>query len=292
MFWFRQHSTNFIQIPLDVEGRLFVSPMPFGPYDRDNALLKLYKKNRIEFVVVLVTDSEIKLKARRDLLAIYRKNSMTPIHLPVADYTSPDMHQISKAVDTVSGYLRAGAHVTVHCNAGVGRSGVMVSCIVRDITNMPAKDTMDYVRQFMHTNMTDEQKRLIGRFNTLNEVVEAKAKESVSGATVLYQGACINAKSSGDRVALHGPVPAQVTVSWKKRDGSTYTNAVDLTPPTADSSAGTYYLQIDSNAVVKAFFLDEETFRETVLPRSYRTPLQTYRQQGEPLLDDRKLMRR
>ncbi|MDD4737340.1 MAG: dual specificity protein phosphatase family protein [Kiritimatiellae bacterium] len=178
MFWFRQQSKNFIQIPLDVTGKLFVSPMPFGPYDRDNALLKQYKKNHIEFVVVLVTDSEIKEKARRDLLSIYLKNNMKPIRLPVADYTSPDMHQASKVVDNVSGYLRAGAHVAVHCNAGVGRSGVMVSCIVRDITNRPAKEAMDYVRQYMQTNMTDEQKRLIGRFNTLTEVVEAKAKES------------------------------------------------------------------------------------------------------------------
>ncbi|MDD2238039.1 MAG: dual specificity protein phosphatase family protein, partial [Kiritimatiellae bacterium] len=93
-------------------------------------------------------------------------------------YTSPDMHQASKVVDNVSGYLRAGAHVAVHCNAGVGRSGVMVCCIVRDITKMSAKDAIAYVRQYMQTNMTDEQKRLIGRFNTLTEVVEAKAKES------------------------------------------------------------------------------------------------------------------
>ncbi|MDD2237258.1 MAG: dual specificity protein phosphatase family protein, partial [Kiritimatiellae bacterium] len=109
-------------------------------------MLKQYKKNHIEFVVVLVTDSEIKEKARRDLLSIYLKNNMKPIRLPVADYTSPDMHQASKVVDNVSGYLRAGAHVAVHCNAGVGRSGVMVSCIVRGITNRPAKEAMDYVR--------------------------------------------------------------------------------------------------------------------------------------------------
>lgn len=178
MFWFGRQSKNFIQIPLDVEGKLFVSPMPFGPYDKDNALLKLYKKNHVEFVVVLVTDSEIKQKARRDLLSIYVKNNIKPIRLPVADYTSPDMHQVSKVADNVSGYLKAGAHVAVHCNAGVGRSGVMLCCIVRDIMKMSAKDAINYVRRYMHTNMTDEQIRLIGRFNTLTEVVEAKVRES------------------------------------------------------------------------------------------------------------------
>ncbi len=158
-----------MQIPLDVRGKLFVSPMPFGPYDRGNMLLKLYRKHHVEFAVVLVMDSELDKKARRDLLAIYKKNNIQVIRLPVADYTSPDMHQVSKTVDIVSGYLRAGAHVAVHCNAGVGRTGVMVCCIVRELMETSPEETMAYVRRYMHTNMTDEQIRLIKRFRTVEE---------------------------------------------------------------------------------------------------------------------------
>lgn len=171
MFLFGQREQNFVQIPLDVRGKLFVSPMPFGPYDKWNTLLKQYQKHHVEFAVVLVTDSELQARARRDLLSIYRKNSIQVIRLPVADYTSPDMHQVAKTVDQVSGYLRAGAHIAVHCNAGVGRTGVMTCCIVHDIMKIPAEDTIGYVRQYMHTNMTDEQIRLVKRFNTLEEEV-------------------------------------------------------------------------------------------------------------------------
>jgi len=162
---FRQREELCAEIPLNAEGKLYVSPMPFGPYDRWNRLLKLYQKVRIEFAVVLVTDAELEQKARRDLLAMYEKNGIRPIRLPVADYTSPDMNQVSKTVDLVSGYLKAGAHVAVHCNAGVGRTGVLACCIVRDIMNIPAGDTIPYVRQYMKTNMTDEQIRLVKRFN-------------------------------------------------------------------------------------------------------------------------------
>lgn len=171
MFRFRRQEESCVQIPLDVKGKLFVSPMPFGPYDKGNALLKLYKKNHIEFVVVLVTDSELEKKARRDLLELYSKNGIQVIRLPVADYTSPDMHQVSKTVDQVSGYLRAGANIAVHCNAGVGRTGVMACCIVRDIMKIPAEDTIGYIKQYMHTNMTDEQMRLVKRFQTVEEEV-------------------------------------------------------------------------------------------------------------------------
>lgn len=157
------------QIPLDVKGKLYVSPMPFGPYDKANALLKLYKKYHIEFAVVLVTDSELERKARRNLLSIYEKNGIQPIRIPVADYTSPDLHQVAKTVDQVSGYLKAGAHIAVHCNAGVGRTGVMTCCIVHDIMKIPAEEAIAYVKSQMHTNMTDEQMRLVKRFNTLEE---------------------------------------------------------------------------------------------------------------------------
>ena len=67
------------------------------------------------------------------------------------------------------GYLRAGARVVVHCNAGVGRTGVMTCCIVRDIHDLATGEAIEYVRSHMQTNMTDEQKRLIDRFVPLAE---------------------------------------------------------------------------------------------------------------------------
>lgn len=143
--------------------------MPFGPYDKWNVLLKLYKKHQIEFAVVLVTDSELEKKARRNLLSIYEKNSIRVIRLPVADYTTPDMREVSKTVDQVSGYLKAGARIVVHCNAGVGRTGVLACCIVRAILKIPAEETIPYVRKYMKTNMTDEQIRLVKRFQTVEE---------------------------------------------------------------------------------------------------------------------------
>ena len=47
MFLFGQKEDTCVRIPLDVKGRLFCSPMPFGPYDPGNALLKIYKQRKI-----------------------------------------------------------------------------------------------------------------------------------------------------------------------------------------------------------------------------------------------------
>jgi protein-tyrosine phosphatase len=177
VFLFGQKEKTCIRIPLDVKGKLFVSPMPCGPYDPGNRLLKIYRQNRIQFVVMLVTDDELARKAKRDVISLYKKSGIEPIRFPIADYTSPELHAFSKVVDQVAGYLQAGANVAVHCNAGVGRTGVMACCIVQDISTMSADKAIAHIKQHMQTNMTDEQVRLAERFVPLSERL-AKSKET------------------------------------------------------------------------------------------------------------------
>lgn len=179
MFLFGDHEKTCVRIPLECKGKLYVSPMPYGPYDPGNALMKIYKQHHIKFVVMLVTDDELAKKAKRDVLAIYKKNGIEPIRFPFKDYTSPEPHRFAKVVDRVAGYLRAGANIAVHCNAGVGRTGVMACCIVRDVMKMSAKEAINYVKQYMQTKMTDEQMRLVGRFHTLAEDVASQSEAAL-----------------------------------------------------------------------------------------------------------------
>ncbi len=170
--WLRQRlglaDAVFLEIDLpEVSGRLYVSPMPFGPYDKLNQLLGRYREAGVEFVVPLVTDEEIDRKAKRDLLGEYKRAGIQAIRFPIRDLTSPSVEAVCKLVQTVAPYLRAGACVAVHCNAGVGRTAVIVACLVAEVLEMDGRDATEYVEARMATRLIASQKRVILKFSDL-----------------------------------------------------------------------------------------------------------------------------
>jgi protein-tyrosine phosphatase len=155
----------FLRVPLEgIAGSLYVSPMPYGPYDKYNQLLKRYVQEKIEFAIPLVTDAEIARKAKRDVLDLYRKNGIEVIRFPIEDLTSPELQKVRELVKTVAPYLRAGAKVAVHCNAGVGRTAVIVACLVSKLLDLDGPEATRYITSLMHTQMTSSQKRVVEKF--------------------------------------------------------------------------------------------------------------------------------
>lgn len=166
-YLFEKDTTNFLRLPLEVGGRLYVSPMPYGPYDTTNSLMSIYLRHRVTRVIALVTDDEVKRKAKRDLFGIYAKHGIQVFRVPFPDLTAPVQKDISRDMPEILKAL-ATEHVAVHCNAGIGRTGIMVCCIVRAIRDCDGEEAIAYVRSQMHTDLTTEQRRFICTWDPSN----------------------------------------------------------------------------------------------------------------------------
>lgn len=159
----------FREIPLKVRGKLYASPMPFGAYDRGNRVIKIYRKNRVNHVFMLVTDAELEKKARRNVFKQYEKNNITWSRFIVKDFETPSVEVISNLVNEARERLNNRQHVAVHCHAGVGRTAVAMSCIAIATENFTADEAVNYVKQHMEIMIMPKQKKLIQEFeNSLN----------------------------------------------------------------------------------------------------------------------------
>lgn len=151
---------NFVEIPIGQKGRLYVSPMPFGRYDTFNEILDLYKRHRIHKVIVLVTDEEIEKKARKNPLTQYRRLGIETIRFPFKDFLSPVYARFAEVMPEILESLES-ERVCIHCNAGVGRTGLVTSCIIALLENMDGREAMTYVKSHMMTDLTEGQQRFV-----------------------------------------------------------------------------------------------------------------------------------
>lgn len=153
--------SSFVSLPLPVAGKLFVSPMPFGPYDTKNQMLKIYKSHKVKHALVLVTQDEMSRKGKKDLFKFYQNANIQVHHLPFQDYTAPILEEVEKFVPVLVKKLEQHENVVIHCNAGVGRTGVLAACISQNILQCSGEKALQHIREHMMINITDEQKRLI-----------------------------------------------------------------------------------------------------------------------------------
>jgi len=190
-------STSFCRVPLDVPGELYVSPMPYGRYDRER-VFRYFLREKIEKVVVLLSDEEIARRCKKDLKKLYARHRMEMTQFPMVDFLQPGHARMDCLIPELLRDLRSGKRIAVHCHAGVGRSSVIVACLAAVILNRPVEQVIAFMRGHMETNITVEQKRFITgwvdrlRENRPGEPVMIRTAEVIATGAELLQGRTLN----------------------------------------------------------------------------------------------------
>ena len=162
-FWKQKDEGIFQEILLNVSGHLYASPMPYGAYDTQNRLLKVYVKNKVDRAIILATDDEIDKKCKRNLKKLYEKNGIAFDQYPMKDLQTPSLDVLDKAIPEIVNHLTT-EKVVIHCHAGVGRTGVVICCLTRYIEKLAPDYAIKYVKSYIKTDMTTSQKDLVMRW--------------------------------------------------------------------------------------------------------------------------------
>ncbi|MFX1510971.1 MAG: dual specificity protein phosphatase family protein [Promethearchaeota archaeon] len=86
------------------------------------------------------------------------------LHLPVPDFSPPTLDQIDQFVSFIDGARKKAIPVLVHCFAGLGRTGTMISCYLV-AKGMKTREAIQFIRQIRPGSVeTTEQVAIIKHY--------------------------------------------------------------------------------------------------------------------------------
>ena len=153
---------SLIELPFGFPGRIFRSPMPFGPHDLHGEVYDQFCEAQISVIVLLASDEECLHRTGCHLRALYLKQGFQVLYLPIPDFSVPDKDDLEQAVQQTIAYAQAGHHIVIHCSAGIGRTGLFTTCLAKRYLGLSGAEALQWVRRFIPRAVeTPEQQRLV-----------------------------------------------------------------------------------------------------------------------------------
>ncbi len=142
-------SNRFVELPFGLEGRIYRSPMPFKSDDRDGNLFHQFQNAGISDVVILAKEEECLRETGKDLESIYEAAGLRVVQLPIPDYGVPTEAELFRTLALVEDLARSGRNIVIHCNGGLGRTGMFLACLAKRILALDAEQAINWVRRYI-----------------------------------------------------------------------------------------------------------------------------------------------
>lgn len=158
-------------------GRVFRCHMPF----RAGGELEEAVAEGVSTIVMLTSDAEAGQKVGRDLAAEYHARGLERIHLPIVDFSTPDATDLVPAVRAAATRVRGEKTILVHCSAGIGRTGMFLACLLRELTGVDARVAIEHVRGFVAGAVeTPDQVRALSKASPLPPSSREESRQLIS----------------------------------------------------------------------------------------------------------------
>ena len=150
------------ELPCGFPGRLFRSPMPFGPSALHGKVYDQFREEQIAVVVLLAAEDACLHKAGRNLRTWSLQAGFTVLYLPIPDFGVPAKDDLAQAVMKTITYAQAGHHIVVHCSAGIGYTGLFMASLAKRVLGLSGPEALQRVRHDIPRAVeTADQQRLV-----------------------------------------------------------------------------------------------------------------------------------
>ena len=148
------------------KGQLWISHYPgkIGMEDKiiqaEIDLLELKKKN-IDTVVSLLEKKELKPLNVSTLFELIKKHKFTHYYFPIKDKSVPKKNvELNRLLNDLSFKIRHNKKILLHCNAGLGRSGLIAALLCKKLGI--SENPISYIRKHRPGSIeTKDQEKMI-----------------------------------------------------------------------------------------------------------------------------------
>lgn len=144
-------------------GDLYIMPKPSGEWLRDD--VKAYREIGISKIVSLLEHDEASDLGLSDEREVCEAFGIGFVQYPIKDFSLPTTDDFRELVNSICAALKSGTNVAVHCRAGVGRSGMLSSCVLIQLA-VPPDEAVSFVSEARRVSIPDtpEQYQFIKSF--------------------------------------------------------------------------------------------------------------------------------
>ena len=84
------------------------------------------------------------------------------IHLPIRDFGVPSNSDLVRAVNAVIAHAQAGRNIAIHCSAGIGRTGLFVALLAKQVLSFSGEEAIAWIRKYIPGAVeTAEQRQIV-----------------------------------------------------------------------------------------------------------------------------------
>ena len=148
------------------KGQLWISHYP-GKIGMENKIIQAemdlleLKKKKIDIVVTLLEKKELKPLNVSTLFEVIKKHKFTHYYFPIKDKSVPKKNvELNRLLNDLSFKIRQNKKILLHCNAGLGRSGLIAALLCKKLGI--SENPISYIRKHRPGSIeTKDQEKMI-----------------------------------------------------------------------------------------------------------------------------------